>query len=469
MANLTRQQLLQKADEFIAQNKDAMVAHLARLVAVRSVEDMSTAGPGAPFGQGPRQALDEALAIVKELGLEAHDCDGYLGWAELPGQQEDYIATITHMDVVPEGEGWDADPYQLREKEGWLLARGVTDDKGPAILCLYATKFFKELGEAPRYGIRALLGCNEETGMEDAKYYLQRNPQPLFCFTPDAVFPVCNGEKGHFGGYFASAKLQGNIVEFKGGIANNVVPDKAICVIKADAFALTGTDRISVSDAGSGLARLEAKGIGGHASLPAGTINAIGLLVEYLLQHNLCTPQENQFLQLLHKLHSATNGSGIGIACQDDVFDPLTIIGGIIEFEDGVLKQHVDSRFPTATTGDKLTQIAQAQAAQAGGTFVQGRTAEPFYISADSAPIQALLQAYTDITGKEAKTFTMGGGTYARHFAQAVSFGPEEMEEEKPAFVGSVHGANEGANLQAMLEALKIYILALYGLQQLDY
>lgn len=465
MANLTGEQLMQKIDEFIAANQEALVQHLGRLLAVRSVEDTATAGPGAPFGQGPRRALDEALAIAGELGFAAQDGDGYVGWAELPGREEGYLATISHVDVVPEGEGWDADPYVMRQKDGWLLARGVVDDKGPGILCLYAAKFIKELEGTPRYSLRVLLGCNEETGMADVQYYLQNNPQPLFCFTPDAEFPVCNGEKGHIDGCFTSAKLAGNLVEFAGGIANNVVPDRAYCLVKADAAALKGTDGITVTQQ-NGMARLEAKGVGGHASMPEGTVNAIGLLVEYLLQNNLCTPQENEYLELLH---SATDGSGFGIACRDEVFDPLTMIGGMIALEDGVLKQYTDCRYPTATSGDELAEALREKAAAANAGFTPGRIAEPFYISADSAPIKALLDAYTEVTGEPGRTFTMGGGTYARQFKNAVSFGPEVPGEVTPDFVGQIHGANEGANLAGMMQALKVYSLALYKLLQLEY
>ena len=31
--------------------------------------------------------------------------------------------------------------------------------------------------------------------MKDVDYYLEHYPQPAFCFTPDAEFPVCYGEK----------------------------------------------------------------------------------------------------------------------------------------------------------------------------------------------------------------------------------------------------------------------------------
>ncbi|MFR6372530.1 MAG: hypothetical protein ACLUOB_01555 [Subdoligranulum sp.] len=52
--------------------------------------------------------------------------------------------------------------------------------------------------------------------------------RPAFCFTPDAEFPVCNGEKGGFGGELVSPVLEnGVIVDFVGGVAHNAVPDRA--------------------------------------------------------------------------------------------------------------------------------------------------------------------------------------------------------------------------------------------------
>ena len=36
--------------------------------------------------------------------------------------------------------------------------------------------------------------------MHDVYYYAEHFAMPAFCFTPDAEFPVCNGEKGGFSG-----------------------------------------------------------------------------------------------------------------------------------------------------------------------------------------------------------------------------------------------------------------------------
>ena len=67
-------------DAFAEQNRDNILRDITRLVAVPSVE--GTPEPGAPFGAGPRAALDKALEIAGELGLDTFNADGYIGWAE---------------------------------------------------------------------------------------------------------------------------------------------------------------------------------------------------------------------------------------------------------------------------------------------------------------------------------------------------------------------------------------------------
>ena len=452
-------------DAFVAANEENVVRDIKRLVDINSVE--GTPEPGKPFGAGPAAALDEALKIAAEMGLSTNNCEGYMGWAELPGETDKQIATITHLDVVPQGNGWTADPFDMQVREGWIIGRGVADDKGPSVLCLYALKFLKEHNVPLKYGVRALLGANEETGMEDVEYYLKNYPAPDFCFSPDAEFPVCNGEKGGFNGYLVSKKLEnGNILEFAGGVAHNVVPDRASCLVKADFASLSEREGITLEEE-NGAVRIRGWGKGGHAAMPQNTVNSIGLIVDYLLDNHLVTAEEEEFLTYLRKLHSNTDGSGVGIAASDDAFDPLTIIGGMIELKDGRLWQDVDSRFPTSITGEEIK--ARLEAASEGcATVEQATWRVPFYISADAAPIQALIETYNEVTGENAKPFTMGGGTYARHFPKAVSFGPERLDTVLPEFGGPMHGANEAANIAQLMQALKIYILAILKLETIE-
>lgn len=456
----------ERIDQFIQAQRENILRDIGRLVAVPSVE--GPAAPGAPFGPGLRAALDEALAIAAELGLAPGEGEGHIGWADVPGaEKEKYLATITHLDVVPEGNGWDADPFTLRVRDGWLLGRGVADDKGPSVLCLYALKFLKDEAGPLRYPVRALLGCNEETNMKDVAWYNAHEKPPVFCFTPDAEFPLCNGEKGQFEADLLSPVLNGDILDFEGGVARNAVPDRASALIRAELAALPVAEGITLEQEAGGV-RVRGWGKSGHAAMPQGTVNAIGLVVDYLLANGIGSEAERAFLQLLHKLHSAWDGTGLGIQADDGLFDPLTVVGGVIRMENGALRQTVDCRFPTSTNGSVL-EAALRKAAGDAGVVCMDHVNEPFYIGVDAAPIQALMEAYCQVTGEEAKPFTMGGGTYARHFPLAVSFGPENSNAVLPDFAGPMHGANEGAKFEHLLAALKIYILALLKLEELEY
>ena len=80
-----------------------------------------------------------------------------------------------------------------------------------------------------------------------------------------------------------------------------------------------------------------------------------------------------------------------------------------------------------------------------------------------------LYSSFYEVTGERAQTFTMGCGTYARHFPNAASFGPEHPERPMPDFAGSIHGVDEAACIDWLLEALKIYIATLLRLQEVDF
>ena len=58
-----------------------------------------------------------------------------------------------------------------------------------------------------------------------------------------------------------------------------------------------------------------------------------------------------------------------------------------------------------------------------------------------------------------AKPFTQGGGTYARKFSCAASFGPEMPWIEMPEWAGGMHGPDETVPEELLKKAFKIYAL----------
>ena len=135
-------ELMTKIEKFIEDNQDRLFRDIARLITVNSVEKLGE--NGTPFGEGPKKALTEALMIADKLGLGTRNCEDKIGYAFVGGEGKHYLATITHVDVVPAGNGWKADPFVMRDVDGYVLGRGVLDDKGPSVICLYALKFIKE-------------------------------------------------------------------------------------------------------------------------------------------------------------------------------------------------------------------------------------------------------------------------------------------------------------------------------------
>lgn len=462
-------ELTKKIDTYLEDNWDAMVGDITTLVRIPSFEETDKKADGAPFGPGPKAGLEAALKLAGDMGFATHNAEGYIGFADFPGKSETQIGIIGHMDVVPAGPGWNYEPYDVTRKEGYLMGRGTLDDKGPSVMALHAMKFWKDQGVEFPYTIRFLFGANEESGMADVAYYHEHYEDPAFLFTPDAEFPVCYGEKGGFDGTMTSKPIADRaVVEFEGGMATNAVPGVAHAVVKADMSTLSGTDRITVSAAGEGLVRLDAKGKSAHASTPDEGVNAIGLIVDYLLERNLCTPDECAFFELVQKLTNHPDGSGLGIKTSDEYFGPLTVVGGTMAIKDDRFVQTLDSRFPTSITSDEIMNGVGKQVEALGGTFENTLLMVPFLVKPDSPVIQALLNAYNEATGEDAKPFTMGGGTYAREFKSGASFGPEKPWIKDPEWVGMMHGPDEGVSEELLKQSFKIYTLTLDKLMQLD-
>ena len=459
-----------KVLEFVKENERNIVQDIKDICAIRSL--LGPAEENAPFGRENRECLDLALAMSRRLGLDAVDCEGYMGYAEVKGEKEEYIASIAHLDVVPEGNGWKGDPFVVREVDGWLIGRGVCDDKGPAVLTMYMLKFFRDNYEKLPYTLRALFGCEEETGMRDLEYYLENYPAPVFAFTPDANFPVCCGEKGQASGDLVSAKIEnGNVVDFTAGVASNVIPDRASITVKTNGKALPEAEGIEITVDGE-TATMKAFGIGGHAAMPEGTKNAIGMLVNYCLDNGLLTAEEEKYFNMLRDLHATKYCEGMGVASDDGIFEPLTFIGCMMKIEDGCFVQNFNCRYPTSITGEEIEKILGEKLASVEGTTKNIHTVKPFYVDKNSAPIQALLTAYNDATGKNEEAYTIGGGTYARHFPAAAAFGVEPCMSETdyfPDFIGPVHGAEEGYDIKGFMKALEILIIATARLMEIEF
>ena len=475
------EQLNAQIDAYIDEVWEDVVEDIRQLVKIRSVEDTGAAAPGMPWGPAAHDALVKGLEIAARLGLDAHECEGYLGYADLPGTSQVQVATIAHSDVVPEGLGWTVDPYDVTRREGYLLGRGVLDDKGPLVLSLYAAHFFARevarTGAKLPYTLRCIVGNCEETTMADVDWYLKHYEAPAFCFSPDADFPLICGEKGILHGLYRSKEpvvgADTGIANLDAGTVANAIPGLATAVVRKDAadFLLTRcTPGIESEETDDGFVRVAAHGKGGHAAFPEGTENAIGKLVRLMLEAPESKGADGgAFLHLVEQLTRTSDGSALGIESEDDVFGALTLNAGVLRTEpDGRATITVDVRYPRSITSEQIFVRFEELAAVHGCAFERGMAKEPFYMDPQLPEVQALLSAYHDVFGRDDQPYVIGGGTYARHFPRAVAFGPHDPAHVDPSWVGIEHGPDEGVAEECLKAGLKTYIVSIARLMELD-
>ena len=75
------------------------------------------------------------------------------------------VLCYAHFDVQPPDplDLWDSPPYELTERDGWLYARGVADDKAHLFMLVEAGRQLAEAGELP-VNLRFAFDSEEEVG-----------------------------------------------------------------------------------------------------------------------------------------------------------------------------------------------------------------------------------------------------------------------------------------------------------------
>lgn len=114
--------------EKILDYKEDILKDLDELLKIQSVSSKSQ--------EDASEALKFILKRAEEMGLTTENVDDIAGHAEY-GKGDEIAAVLSHVDVVPSGDGWSVEPFALTRKNGRLYGRGIADDKGPAIIALY--------------------------------------------------------------------------------------------------------------------------------------------------------------------------------------------------------------------------------------------------------------------------------------------------------------------------------------------
>jgi acetylornithine deacetylase/succinyl-diaminopimelate desuccinylase-like protein len=139
---------------------------LAELIAIPSVSaDPEHAGD-------VRRAAEWVRDMVASAGGEAQLVEtsrqplviGQVG-ASSGADQAPSVLCYCHFDVQPPAplELWESDPFTLVERDGWLYARGIADDKGQLYMVLSAVRELASAGRLP-VNVRIAFDGEEEVG-----------------------------------------------------------------------------------------------------------------------------------------------------------------------------------------------------------------------------------------------------------------------------------------------------------------
>jgi len=134
--------ILTKLDAAIAGCTQELADLTVELINIKSVQD--TPVPGGPFGAGVKQVLDTMLQKGTRDGFFCKDLGMGVATVALKDTAPD-LGIWLHADVVPEGSGWRYAPYNATVREGCVIGRGATDNKGQLAAVYLLMKIFKDL------------------------------------------------------------------------------------------------------------------------------------------------------------------------------------------------------------------------------------------------------------------------------------------------------------------------------------
>lgn len=421
-----------------------MLSTLQELLRIPSVSGVG-ASPVQPYGKEVDEALEYTLNLCRSLGMKTVKIPGKTAWAEI-GQGDEMIAVVPHLDVVPAGEGWTTDPFEGTVRNGRIYGRGSSDNKGPAVACIYAVADVMEemKGALPRR-LRVIFGQSEETGIwSDMDYYREHEETPVAGFTPDAEFPALSGEKGMLWLEVSLPLEKSSLCSIQGGTACNIVAAQCEAVYM-------GQDAKPV--------RISAVGKAAHATVPDQGESAIDAVME-----TLRGAVEDPLVRFYETYLSGTcHGEKLGIDFADEASGRTTVCIGMVRTTAEEITMTLDIRYSVTADGAVILANITGAVKACGLKMKILKNAAPLYRGKDHPVLQQVLAAYREETGDLGEPIVIGGGTYARGIANIVGFGAAF-----PGRIHTEHQSDEYLELADFYLQRRIYRKAMLRLLNID-
>ena len=267
----------------------------------------------------------------------------------------DHLCFAGHVDVVPAGEGWDSDPYEAVESEGFIYGRGAQDMKSGVAAFLQAVK------EAETFeGTLSLLLTSDEEG--PAKH--------------------------------------GTVVVLEYLAKHGMLPD-AVVVAEPTCEALFG-DAVKIGRRGSINGIIEKHGTQGHAAYPEKSVNPI-----------------HKVAQVLPQMAGINLDEGDAFFSPSQfVITDIRAGMEVTNVTPGKLKMMFNVRNSTATTKKDVERFVHRYFKEMNYTLTLEQSAKPFMTDVNTKVVKQLDAAIQSVTGIRAKHSTAGGTSDARFIAE---------------------------------------------------
>ncbi|MFT9269739.1 MAG: M20/M25/M40 family metallo-hydrolase [Liquorilactobacillus nagelii] len=429
----------------IAEKTPFFQTQLAKVIQIPSIKSLGE--DQAPFGRGPKAALETTLRIAQSFGLKTSQLSNQVGWAELPGKTANYIAALGHLDVVAAPlTGWNSDPFQLTIKDDYMYGRGVLDNKGPIMGALFALSLLKAEKLFPQHTIRVIFGTDEESGSADLKTYNSVEQPPLAGFTPDGKYPVVYAERGMVR-LSLLIKIQDqsslDIASIDGEFSPSYLPDRV-------QLKFVSGQRQTYS------------GIKTPSNAPDLGKNALAALAQ---AQSSRTGKIGEAFKWLAAAATDTTGSQIGIGYVGKVSGKLqiSVYGAAYLASAQQLRVDFSIRYPIELTQEQLIQNL-TKGLPTNSLLLIRQAVAPLYRDPQLPIIQKMSSIYESVTGLDGTPVTTTGITYARSLPNIVAFGPSF-----PGQRGIAHKENEWLRISDWQKIIAIEYLTLKSLAEMDF
>ena len=444
--------------ETITKNyQESLLNNLSKFVAINSVYDEKTVSKENPFGKGVSKALKFVEDLARKDGFEVTNYDNKV--VEILAGEGRNITILAHADVVPEGTGWDQDPFMVVDHGDYLTGRGVADDKGPLLCAYYAMKAIRDNHMMGNYQIRFIVGGNEESGSKGVEHYFQKlkKPQPDFGFSPDAEYPLIFAEKGIINFEVKRKFALKHIHSIKGGVASNSVIEKCVVTMDFDAdfikYLVDNKFDIKYEKDEQDLLVVTFNGKAAHGATPEEGFNAGMAAVDAL-----STFYKQKDLEQIYRLFSNLQGYGLDAYGNSEDMGHNSVNVGILNWEDKAFSMVVNFRYVDTCNPEELKERIK-EICKPFSVTILGESKLLFYPK-ESTLIQTLMNAYQQETGDmTTKMKAIGGGTYAKEANNIVAFGME-----MPDWDSKMHSPGEQVRKADLIKSLSIYARAIHEL-----